>query len=110
MRDQWIRRFPGSGNPIANKDFETIRLNKETRGSVRRTTSKILNLLVAAPSVKFELIKSKDHRLGIKKAYQILKVNRSGHCEFLNHPKFATQIRREAPIPFIEEIFYESKK
>lgn len=71
--------FPGSGNPVANKDYEMLKLKKESEG-LRKDGAilKNLGLLEASPSVRFELVRTGKHGTGVKKACGALGVGRGG--------------------------------
>lgn len=61
----------GSGNPVSDKDIETLRLKRDNKVPRKENGPlKTLGLLVRTPSARFAFIKSKDRGFGIKKACQ----------------------------------------
>lgn len=78
--------FPGSGNPIANKDYEILKLKKENE-ELRKEVAILKNpgLLEASPSVRFEFARAGEHGMSVKKA-----------CEALE--------------PFVEDVFYANNR
>lgn len=48
--------------------------------------------------------------MSVKKACGALGVSRGGYHAFLNRPKSSRRIAREAPEPFVEDIFYASNR
>ena len=69
--------FPGSGNPVANKDYETLKLKKENE-ELRKEVSILKNpgLLEASPSAGFEFVRTGGHGMSVKKACGALGVSR----------------------------------
>lgn len=99
--------FPGSGNPVANKDYEILKLKKENE-ELRKEVAilkKIPGLLEASPSVRFEFVRTGEHGMSVKKACGALGVSRGGYHAFLNRPKSSRQIARETLEPLVEDIF-----
>lgn len=81
--------FPGSGNPVANKDYEILKLKKENE-ELRKEVAilkKIPGLLEASPSVRLEFVRTDEHGMSVKKACGALGVSRGGYYAFLNRPK-----------------------
>ena len=103
--------FPGSGNPVANKDYEILRLKKENE-ELRKEVAILKNpgLLEASPSVRFEFVRTGEHGMSVKRVCGALGVSRGGYYAFLNRPKSSRQIAREALEPFVEDIFYANNR
>lgn len=61
--------FPGSGNPVANKDYEILKLKKENE-ELRKEVAiqKIPGLLEISPSVRFGFVRTGEHGMSVKKA------------------------------------------
>ena len=97
--------FPGSDNPVANKDYETLKLKKENE-ELRKEASILKNpgLLEASPSAGFEFARTGGHGMSVKKACGALGAGRGGYHAFLNRPKSSRQIAREALELFVEDI------
>ncbi len=89
--------FPGSGNPVANKDYEILKLKKENE-ELRKEVAILKNpgLLEASPSVRFEFVRTGEHGMSVKKACGALGVSRGGYYAFLKRPKSSRQIARGA--------------
>lgn len=85
--------FPGSGNPVANKDYEILKLKKENE-ELRKEVAILKNpgLLEASPSVRFEFVRTGEHGMSVKKACGALGVSRGGYYAFLKRPKSSRQI------------------
>lgn len=69
--------FPGSGNPVANKDYETLKLKKENE-ELHKEASILKNpgILEASPSAGFEFARTGGHGMSVKKACGALGVSR----------------------------------
>lgn len=60
--------------------------------------------------MRFEFIRTASHGLSVKGACKALNVSRGGYYEHLKRGKSEAQIAREALMPFIEDVFYASKR
>lgn len=80
--------FFGSGNPVANKDYEILKLKKGNE-ELRKEVAILKNpgLLEASPSVRFEFVRTGEHGMSVKKVCGALGVSRGGYYAFLKRPK-----------------------
>ena len=100
--------FPGSGKPIANKDYGILKLKKENEGLRREVAilKESRTLLEASPSARFELVRTGEHGTSAKRVCETLGVSRGGYHAYLSRPRSSRRIAREALEPFVEDIFY----
>ena len=103
--------FPGSGSPVANKDYEILKLKRENE-ELRKEVAILKNpgLLEASPSERFEFVRAGEHGMSVKKACGALGVSRAGYYAFLNRPKSSRQIAHEALEPFVDDTLYANNR
>lgn len=87
--------FSGSGNPVANKDYEILKLKKENE-ELRKEVAILKNpgLLETSPSVRFEFVRTSEHGMSVKKVCGALGVSRGGKAS----DKRANVLNRELSI------------
>ncbi|NLH90945.1 MAG: IS3 family transposase, partial [Atopobium sp.] len=104
--------FFGNGSPKVNKDYEIVKLKKTGRGTRagKRTVKKFPGLRKSRPHVRYRFLKKHRDDLGpIKKAYDLMRVSKSGYYKYLGRRKSNQQIEREALEGFVEDIFFKHK-
>lgn len=93
--------FPGNGSPKINKDHEIVKLKKKVE-ELERENEILKNpgLLEPRPCARLEFLKEHRGEIGpVKKACGLMKVSKSGFCEYLGRKKPNAQMERGARAP-----------